>query len=122
MIVHQHIGVKNAPRMQQSFAKQLEITVSIAVIEKTKQSIIATLHDVLRNIGEIKSRLACHARSFIAWHVLWNGHTSPLHVSFWPVGTKQSEPDPVSAWPRQIRQAVVRPDSIRRHATLGNST
>lgn len=54
MIVHQHIGMKNAPGMQQSFTKQLKVTTPVTVIEKTRQSIIASLHHVLRNIGKIE--------------------------------------------------------------------
>ncbi|PMQ03732.1 hypothetical protein DyAD56_18680 [Dyella sp. AD56] len=70
MIVHQHIGMKNAPGMQQGFTKQLKVATPVTVIEKTRRSIIASLHHVLRNIGKIESRLACHARSFMASHAL----------------------------------------------------
>jgi len=42
---------------------QRQISASILIVEKTRQTIVAALNNVLRNAWKIKSWLACHFAS-----------------------------------------------------------
>lgn len=53
MVVHQHICVQPASRVEQCFAKQRQVALAIVVVEKARQTIVAALNDVLRNVGKV---------------------------------------------------------------------
>lgn len=55
VIVHEHVSMKKAPRVQQRIAEQMQITLPVGVIEKAGEAIVTPLHDVLRNTGQIES-------------------------------------------------------------------
>jgi hypothetical protein len=60
MVIHQNVRVKSAARVGQRFAQQREITPSIVIVKKAGQTIIAALNHMLRNTGQIESRLSGH--------------------------------------------------------------
>jgi 23S rRNA maturation mini-RNase III len=66
VIAHEHVRVKLASRRRKRLTRQVQIAVSIFIVEKTRQAIIATLHDMLRDAGKIQSRKARHAVSLEA--------------------------------------------------------
>ena len=61
VIVHQHISVQSAACIQQRFAQQGDIALSIVLVEKAGQAVVAALDDVLRNAGQVESWLSGHA-------------------------------------------------------------
>jgi hypothetical protein len=44
----------------------LQVTLTVFIVEKARQPIVAPLHDVLGNAGKIGAGSACHADSFAA--------------------------------------------------------
>lgn len=72
VIVHEHVGMKKATRVQQRVAEQMQITLPVGVIEKAGEAIVASLHDVLRNAGQIESRKSGHEAS-VATHPSYRG-------------------------------------------------
>ncbi|WP_261985589.1 hypothetical protein [Burkholderia cepacia] len=73
VIVHEHVGVKKATRVQQRIAEQMQITLPVGVIEKAGEAIVTPLHDVLRNAGQIESRKSGH-ESNVATHPSYWSH------------------------------------------------
>lgn len=63
VVVHEHIGVQRAPAGEQGFAEQMEVAVPVVVIQKTGQSVVAALDDVLGDAGKVESRLPGHLSS-----------------------------------------------------------
>lgn len=61
VVVHQHIGVKHAPRRRQRLLEEFEISPTIEFVEKTREAVVSALHNMLRNTGKIESGLASHA-------------------------------------------------------------
>jgi len=62
VVTHQHIGKQPAAEPQQCLSQALQVTLTILVIQKTRQTIIAPLHYVLRNTGEIEAWESGHVR------------------------------------------------------------
>ncbi|KVA68657.1 hypothetical protein WI58_17610 [Burkholderia cepacia] len=60
VIVYKHAGMKKATRVQQRVAEQMQITLPVGIIEKADEAIVTSLHDVLRNAGQIESRKSGH--------------------------------------------------------------
>jgi hypothetical protein len=50
MVVHQHVGMKVAACVQQSFMQELQVTAPVVVIKKAGEAVVAWLDDMLRNI------------------------------------------------------------------------
>jgi len=59
VVVHQHVGVQLAARIEQCLKQQREVTLPIVIIQKAGQAIVAALNDVLRNAG--RSSRGCRA-------------------------------------------------------------
>lgn len=72
MIVHEHVGVKKATRVQQRIAEQMQITLPVGVIEKAGEAIVTPLHDVLRNAGQIESRKSGHEANVATHPSYWS--------------------------------------------------
>lgn len=66
MVAHQHIGVQPATEPPQRLPQALQVALTVKIIHKTRQPVVAPLHHVLRNTGKIKTRLASHAHSIAA--------------------------------------------------------
>lgn len=64
VIAHQDVGVQTATEARHPIPQTLQIPLPILVIEKTRQPIVASLHDVLRDIGQVETREPCHGRQF----------------------------------------------------------
>jgi hypothetical protein len=60
VIVHQDVSVQPALKSFQRLQQTLQVLLSIVIVEKTWQPVIASLHHVLRNAGEVESRGASH--------------------------------------------------------------
>lgn len=60
VVIHQHIGMQQALGVEQGFAQQGQVVRPVNVIQKAGKTIVAVLHDVLRNVGEIKTELTGH--------------------------------------------------------------
>jgi hypothetical protein len=50
----------NLTPFSQRLQQTLQVLLSIVIVEKTRQPVIASLHHVLRNAGEVESRRASH--------------------------------------------------------------
>jgi hypothetical protein len=61
VVVHEHIGVKPAFRRVRSLPKQPDVQEAILIIEEAGQAVVAALHDVLRNAGQVESGKSGHA-------------------------------------------------------------
>ena len=62
VVVHQHVGVQAAAGGVQCFAQQLAIARAVFVVQEAGQAIVAALHDVLRDAGQVEAWEAGHAR------------------------------------------------------------
>jgi hypothetical protein len=62
VIAHQHVGMQSTTKTWQGPSQKLKIALPIVVVEKAWQSVVSPLHDVLRNVGNIVTRRAGHAR------------------------------------------------------------
>jgi len=62
VIRHQHEGVKPAFVLQQAFAQVCEVGAVVVVVEKETLAIIPALHDVLRNLRQVKARRSSRSR------------------------------------------------------------
>ena len=60
MVSHQHERVELAVVLHQRFAKVGQLGAVIISVEKQRLTIIAALHDVLRNIRQVEARKASH--------------------------------------------------------------
>ena len=56
----EHVSVQSAFGVEQGFAQQGQIAAAVEVVEKAGQGVVATLHDVLRNVWQVESWKACH--------------------------------------------------------------
>ncbi len=56
MIVHQYIRMKPTIAMMQGIAQQVQVAEPVAIVEKARQPVVASLHDVLRNAGKRDAR------------------------------------------------------------------
>lgn len=91
MIVHQHIGVEMHTADGECLTQQVEIVQAVAVVEKAGQTIVAALHDVLRNTGKVEAGCAAHAHSIArqqAGVVRCQGRARTADTS---TGTRRSE-------------------------------
>ena len=61
MIAHEHVGMDRAAMAQTRVVQYVQVTSSIVVVEEARHAIVATLHDVLRNVGDVGTRQASHA-------------------------------------------------------------
>lgn len=61
VIVHQHVGVQLTAKACQRTPQALQIALTIIVIQKTGQAIVATLDDMLGDTGKVRTRMASHA-------------------------------------------------------------
>lgn len=66
VITHQHVRVQRAAEAQQAFAQALQVAPTILIVQKTGQPVVAALHDVLRNAGQIQSGKSCHGHKLLA--------------------------------------------------------
>jgi len=55
--------VQPAVEPGQGLPQALQVALAIIVIQKTRQTVVATLHNVLRNTCEIESRKSGHAKA-----------------------------------------------------------
>jgi hypothetical protein len=55
-----------APESRQCVQQALQVALTILVIEEARQPVVAPLHHVLGNAGEIGARQAGHGRSLLA--------------------------------------------------------
>jgi hypothetical protein len=62
MVAHQYVCVQLASEAQQHVTKTLRVALAIRIVEKARQSIVASLHHVLGNSGQIEAGEACHVR------------------------------------------------------------
>jgi len=62
MVVHQDIGMQVALRPGQRLAQEVEVAQSIAIVEEAGQAVVAALHHVLRDAGQVDTGEASHAR------------------------------------------------------------
>lgn len=60
VVIHQYVRVQSAPCVEQCFAKLRQVMLPIVVVAKAGQAIVATLNNVLRNTGQVESRLSGH--------------------------------------------------------------
>src|SRR3546814_4637045 len=60
MIVHQDIGMQTAVRRRQRLPQELQVAQSIAIIQEAGQAVVATLHYVLRDVGQVEAGEAGH--------------------------------------------------------------
>ncbi|GAA0708379.1 hypothetical protein GCM10009105_07920 [Dokdonella soli] len=60
MIGHEHIGVDGAVFAHRDFAKVVPITLVVDGREEARLPIVAALHDVLGNMGEMETGLPGH--------------------------------------------------------------
>lgn len=63
VVAHQHIRMQPASETQQRVAHALHVALAILVVRKAWQSIVAPLHDVLPNSGEVVAWKSGHAAS-----------------------------------------------------------
>ena len=63
MVVHQHVGVQPAVAGQQGFTQQLAIAGAVLVVQEARQAVVAALHDVLRDAGEVDAGVSGHGGS-----------------------------------------------------------
>lgn len=61
VVVHQHIGVQLASAGKQGFAQKLPIAGPVLSVEETGQAVVAALHDMLWDAGEVDAGLSRHA-------------------------------------------------------------
>src|SRR6185437_17063668 len=66
VVVHQDVGVQRAAGVLQRLVENTQVAVPIAVIQKARQAIVATLDNVLRDAGQVEAWLSSHAASFTA--------------------------------------------------------
>lgn len=61
MIAHQYIGMQRTAIAQKGLTQALQVTPPVLVIEEAKHAVVAALHYMLRNAGEIgaRSRAMC---------------------------------------------------------------
>lgn len=62
MVAHQHIGVQSASEAQECMAQALQVTLAIFIVQKARQPVVAPLHYVLWNAGDIVAWMSGHAR------------------------------------------------------------
>lgn len=60
VIGHQDVGMQHATVSQQPFPQALEVALSVLIIEKARKPVVAALHHMLRNTGEIRTRESSH--------------------------------------------------------------
>lgn len=65
VVVHQHVGVQLAAGRKQCFAQQLAITGTVFIVQEAGQAVVAALHDMLRDAGQVEAWKAGHARRFV---------------------------------------------------------
>ncbi len=53
MVGHKNVGMQRAAITKKALAQSLKVTLPILVIEKARESIVTTLHDMLGNAGDI---------------------------------------------------------------------
>ncbi len=53
VIVHQHVGVQLTTKACQRTPQALQVALTIIVIQKARQPIVATLDNVLRDTGKV---------------------------------------------------------------------
>ena len=53
MVVHQHVGVKLAVGGEQCFVQELPVASAVDIVEEAGQAVVAALHDVLRDAGQV---------------------------------------------------------------------
>lgn len=62
VVVHQHVGMQATAGGVQRFPQQLAIAGAIFVVQEAGQAIVAALHDVLRDAGQVEAWESGHAR------------------------------------------------------------
>lgn len=60
MIGHQHISMDGTIFAQTDLPQLVQIADAVNILEEARQTIITALHDMLRHLGKIESRLARH--------------------------------------------------------------
>jgi hypothetical protein len=55
MVVHQDVCMQAAVRRGQRLPQELQVAHSIAIVEEAEQAVVATLHDVLRDAGQVEA-------------------------------------------------------------------
>ena len=63
VVVHQHAGMQPAMKAGERNQQALQLALAILVIKEAGQPIVAPLHHVLGNAGEVGARKAGHAGS-----------------------------------------------------------
>ncbi|WP_298579081.1 hypothetical protein [uncultured Luteimonas sp.] len=63
VVVHQHVGMQVHASCLECFAKKREVAQAVAVVQEAWQPVVAALHDVLRNTGQVQTGKAGHGPS-----------------------------------------------------------
>jgi len=61
VVVHQHVGMQVAAGGEQGVAQQVAVAAAVFVVQEAGQAIVAALHEVLRDAGQVKTGQAGHA-------------------------------------------------------------
>jgi len=99
VVAHQHVGMQPATEPPQRLPQALQIALTVKIVQKARQAVVAPLHHVLRNAGKIEARLASHA---------------PQHQS--PYLRQPSAPDASSRHPNLIPASGIVPDTFSHDA------
>src|SRR5699024_4228332 len=66
VVVHQYIGMQSALGRKQCFVKQGPVALTVDVVEKAGQAVVAALNNMLRDVREIESGLSSHAPTMLS--------------------------------------------------------
>ena len=82
VVVHQHVRMQFDIGDGQLLAQQFQVVDAVNVVQEARQAVVAALHDVLRNSGQVQARLAGHVRMFVPAAGLRGGRMVPRRVGF----------------------------------------
>ena len=63
------VGVQSASEAQECMAQALQVTLAIFIVQKARQPVVAPLHYVLRNAGDIVTDVGPCATASLVSHV-----------------------------------------------------
>lgn len=92
VVFHQHVSMQMALRVNQCLTQQRELMKTILIIKETRQAIVATLHDVLRDFREVNSGESGHADIAAPFHMNRNEAYPVVGIGLLPLGGSGSEP------------------------------
>lgn len=63
LVAHHYIGMQSAIEPGQRLPRTLQVSLAIIVIQKARQTVVASVHNVLRYACKVESRMSGHAQA-----------------------------------------------------------